>query len=382
MKRAAAIRNSPGILSQGIRLIGEPRATGPSTKVNETTNAPIIKKYPHEFLVSESLVLPMESTEGSRYSYLKLTKSGFTTFEALQKIAHYFRLSAEEVLFAGLKDEDAITEQFIAIEGSVSQRLLRLFNREHRLSPRGFMELRHSGAGNEPLRIGQLHGNSFRIVVRNLSQQFVEQFRGSNRHTLFFLNYYDAQRFGIAGRPKVNHLIGKALVDGDEDKAFELLKKAGTPEAQDALSSDRTPAEFFATVSPRIVNFFKDSYSSYLWNTRLAGLVKEVCRNETFEERCEPISFLLTRRQSLLLSLLKECRSMEFRKLYPSNASAKREHKLRSTVIQTQILFNTIGVDEEYHNAYKCEFSFFLPSGSYATMCIRQVVRMIDVGAG
>jgi tRNA pseudouridine13 synthase len=333
----------------------------------------IVKSRPQDFLVSESLILPVwEKAQTPKFTYLRVTKMGFTTFEAVSMIGDHFGLLCDQVLFAGLKDEDAITDQVIAAEGLISDELIARFNVRYNCDTNRFMSLQRWGVGNEPIRIGQLSGNSFRVVIRNLSELFAQRFAAGNRYTFQFLNYYDTQRFGLSQQLKVSHLIGRALIDENFDDAFELITRTGTPESKKAPEFASRPREFFGQLNPQLLKFFKDSYASYLWNQSLAQLVRDVCAEAVFEECCENISFLFARKQSDVLSVLKKRQSLEFTKFY--NHMSGNGPKLRATVIQTQILCNSIAPDEDHPGAYKIEFSFFLPSGSYATMTIKQLV--------
>ena len=339
----------------------------------------VVKAHPEDFLVSESLVLPIcVEARTAKFTYLRLTKMGFTTFEAADTVAEHFGVPRSQVMFAGLKDEDAITDQVIATEGRVSHELIELFNTRYNSDTRRFMNLRHWGVGNEPIRVGLLNGNSFRLVVRNLPQHFAQRFTAANRYTFLFFNYYDTQRFGVAQQPKLNHLIGQALIDNDFDAAFELFKQAGSTESQQTQGFRGSHQEFFSALNPQLVKFFKDSYSSHLWNQRLARLVKDVCGDQAFEESCDNVSFTFTGNQSQVLSVLKEKQSLEFMKFHDDSNGGANVPKLRATAIQIQILCNSMVPDEDHPGAYKNEFSFFLPSGSYATMCIKQLLHCSD----
>lgn len=352
----------------------------PSADKRNQAESPVLKKYPQDFLVCESMLLPrVIGTGGARFSYLKLTKSGFSTFDAVEQIAHYFQLSQDKIHFGGLKDEDAITEQMIAIEGSISEVSIEGFNHEHLLTPQEFLDLRYQGAGNEQIRIGQLNGNNFRIVVRNLSRQFAERLCYSQRYILHFLNYYDIQRFGTPNSLKTTHLVGEAILRNDYEKALGLLRKMGTPEGQRALAFNADAEGFFANLNPRLISFFKSSYSSHLWNGELAALVRQICGHEAYEEVNEGIPFFLTRKQNLILSVLKRQKEIEHTKYYNDANGRNKFQAPRATVIQTQIFCNGIEPDELHNDAYRCEFSFFLPSGCYATMCVRQFVNMVDL---
>ena len=67
----------------------------------------ILKHRPEDFRVSECLTLRLkDSAEGSRFTYLSLTKSGYTTFAAAAKVAAAVGLEPVKIGHAGLKDED------------------------------------------------------------------------------------------------------------------------------------------------------------------------------------------------------------------------------------------------------------------------------------
>lgn len=80
----------------------------------------------------------------------------------------------------------------------------------------------------EPLQLGNLRGNRFEIVLREVSCEagLVE----SSCRALAergFINYYGLQRFGKGGAG--NHLIGRALLQCDWKAANDLMfaPKAG-----------------------------------------------------------------------------------------------------------------------------------------------------------
>src|SRR4051794_9492200 len=110
---------------------------------------PVIKHTPAEFLVRECLFVPLCDPEAqSRFTYLELRKSGLTTFEAVASVAHHFGLLAGQVMFAGLKDEDGITEQLIAVEGQLSTAAITAFNVAHARHSTASIMLRRYGNGD------------------------------------------------------------------------------------------------------------------------------------------------------------------------------------------------------------------------------------------
>jgi tRNA pseudouridine13 synthase len=344
---------------------------------------PVVKHTPAEFLVRESpfVSLPgLETKAEARFTYLELTKSGLTTFEAVAVVAHHFDLPRERILFAGLKDEDGITEQLIALECHVTSAAVAEFNATHEPSRQASISLRRYGAGDEPLRTGGLTGNSFRIRIRNLSHEAVARLTAVRRYDFHFLNYYDRQRFGLPNAPKTTHLIGKALLDCDYSAALSVLQAACTPESASALRHTGPPEEFFASMDTRVTSFYKSSYSSFVWNGRLRDLIADLCLSETYEDSQDGIDFLFSRRHAEVLAVLARQPAIEYTKHY-GDGVARVDDGLRSTVVQVQVHCHGAGSDEAHTARYRCDLSFFLPSGAYATMCVQQLVNALDLAA-
>ncbi|MFC1705076.1 tRNA pseudouridine(13) synthase TruD [Nanoarchaeota archaeon] len=73
-----------------------------------------IKQIPEDFVVREKTNVKF-SDEGD-FSYFLLKKRNYTTLRAVQAIATYFKIPTKFIGFAGTKDKNAITEQFISIK--------------------------------------------------------------------------------------------------------------------------------------------------------------------------------------------------------------------------------------------------------------------------
>jgi tRNA pseudouridine13 synthase len=81
------------------------------------------------------------------------------------------------VTYSGLKDEDGLTEQSIAVLGEISVSQVESFNslknkitNKELTSKDSFLELSFEGIGSTPRRIGEILGNSFCITLRNLDK--------------------------------------------------------------------------------------------------------------------------------------------------------------------------------------------------------------------
>lgn len=334
---------------------------------------PILKHQPSDFVVVENLVLPRHSTHSNTiFNYFRLLKSSFTTFESIEKVSQYFDIEQGKISYAGLKDEDAITEQFISISSSVkiTNSQLTDFNQKNSFASFKFIELSFCGHGSEQISIGRLNGNSFRVVVRGLSEKFSKKIKLFDRNVFYFLNYYDTQRFGVPDGPKFAHLIGKAILDGNQELAFEYLKKSKSKEGCQALAFEGSGQDFFKNIDHRKVNFFKSSYGSHIWNRDLADLVRDICKNKSYETKFDTLPFVFVDNPNLLLNILNAQNHIPYIRYYDEENIG-----FRPTVIQVQAICSEIDKDERHDGKYKCSLSFFLPSGCYATMCIKQIVN-------
>jgi tRNA pseudouridine13 synthase len=340
---------------------------------------PKLKTIPADFCVSESLFLRCSTQGGARrFTYLRLRKSGFTTFEAVRRIGEHLGIDRDRIGFAGLKDEDGITEQFIGIEGPCSADSIERFNTAHRLGD-VFIELMWWGVGDEPVQIGALEGNSFRIVVRAMAPELAERFAVGRSYDFWFLNYFDTQRFGMPDKPKLSHLVGRALIEGDHEQAIRLIARAQTPESAGLDGYAGTAEEYLRTVNGGALAFYQCAWGSHEWNAKLAELVEQV---STAPRRLldDGLPFTFSRSQGEVLDVLRRSPSAPYARFRYSSEKGTilRDTSTRPCVVQARIRCTAKGMDELHGGASLCEFAFFLLSGCYATMCMRQFLASFE----
>src|SRR6266511_1372645 len=75
----------------------------------------VLKWRPEDFLVVESMALRLRHDGRGGYQYLRLRKRGHSTFAAVATVAAFANLPPREVSYAGLKDEDAVTDQYLSV---------------------------------------------------------------------------------------------------------------------------------------------------------------------------------------------------------------------------------------------------------------------------
>ena len=239
-----------------------------------------IKCKNEDFQVTEVSLMPsLASKKPPRFTYFWLQKSGLTTFDILDCIKSFFKLRFEDVANQGLKDEDAVTEQLISVKKILSKKNITAFNKKYGAGNK-YSRIKYViGYGREPVKERMLHGNSFRIVVRNLESRIANNllnYLSAHRYH-HFINYYDNQRFGMPGGPYNTHLIGEAIVKRDWKEAYNHIKITNNippsffPKLENAINCK----EVFKTINPKKVSFFVYAYNSFLWNNQTSLLIKE-----------------------------------------------------------------------------------------------------------
>lgn len=176
-----------------------------------------LKVAPGDFRVRESLDF-VEDRDGPYFVH-RLRKEKLDTLSAIQLVAERARVDRGKIAFAGLKDRQGQTEQWISIEGA-------------RVDWRGpGLEVRFVGRSLEPVTSKLSHGNDFSIVVRDLG---ADDLRALERRLPDverdgFANYFDDQRFSC-----LRHGQGFAMKDvlrGRFEAALKALIAAPSPHA-------------------------------------------------------------------------------------------------------------------------------------------------------
>ncbi|CAN5537933.1 tRNA pseudouridine(13) synthase TruD [soil metagenome] len=193
----------------------------------------VIKQRNEDFFVQE-IPLSEPSGEGEQV-YFEIQQIGLTPFEAMHRIATALNVPTREIGYAGLKDARAISRQVFSIAGVTEAELMSL--KIDRITIQ--WAARH---GNK-LRLGHLAGNRFAIKIREVNPTDVVKLK----KPLEMLqqrgvpNFFGEQRFG---RRANNHLVGAALVRGDNQQVLQLL--LGDPRPDIDGAHELKAREFFA----------------------------------------------------------------------------------------------------------------------------------------
>ena len=167
--------------------------------------------------------------------YIWIEKLGRTTLDVVLDIARDLHISRKRMGFAGMKDKKAITRQWICIANMDSEEQLRQVENLD-IYKTDFLKVVR---GRKKLRMGQLKGNKFRILIKDLND--IEKSADVANEVLKELevtgvpNYFGWQRFG---RPRTNtHLVGEALIHNDLAEAVRIY--VGNPSEDESLENQK-----------------------------------------------------------------------------------------------------------------------------------------------
>lgn len=128
------------------------------------------------------------SSEQDEHAVFLLEKQEVDTFDAIRRIAQLLRISLFEIGYAGLKDKHALAQQYISIPTKYNVQGLKMDS----------MVLTLVGYSRKKIKIGDLTGNRFTIVVRDVEEsEFADISQRANAISVSGVpNYFDSQRFG------------------------------------------------------------------------------------------------------------------------------------------------------------------------------------------
>ncbi|MCK5290069.1 MAG: tRNA pseudouridine(13) synthase TruD, partial [Candidatus Aenigmarchaeota archaeon] len=201
-----------------------------------------IKQVPEDFCVTEILPDKRHSDALDAGSYLQegqcvyctLKKHDMDQFHAVSIIASELDIPSRNIAICGTKDKRAVTVQRVSIKGCTEEKI-----QACNLSNPALACL---GRGAE-LHIGDLYGNRFEIVLRDVSsrQSEIEACLDEIKANSRFPNSFGEQRFG-AKRP-VSHIVGKHVIKKDFRNAVLDYITLVFPEEAEKIKEARVVAK-------------------------------------------------------------------------------------------------------------------------------------------
>lgn len=276
----------------------------------------VIKSSPEDFIVEEILadgskasVYPEANlrsfADHGRHLICVLIKRGWDTLLAIEEISKIIGVDSSRVGFAGIKDANALTAQYISIGGIPISRVTGINIKDIVIKPLGYAD--------EDISPKKIFGNMFKVIIRSVKlkektiQDRIRKICSELEDFGGIPNFFGHQRFG-AFRP-ITHLVGKSILKGDFKGAvmtflsyispFECIKarearrdlqenmdfKTALKRFPKTLVYERLilkhlsniPRDYLGALlklPPRFRELFIQSYQSYLFNRFLSERIK------------------------------------------------------------------------------------------------------------
>ena len=303
-----------------------------------------VKQVNEDFCVNE---LPMEVDFGRRnYALFLMKKNGWNTLDVVKNIAKFLRKNRKEIGFAGNKDKNAVTQQWISIKCGNKDVIKKI----KELDMEG-VELKFLGYSNKRINLGDLEGNHFRIVVRDLNEkkEFVEE---------KIKNFFGIQRFGVEGK---NVEIGRCIVKRDFKKVCELLNL-------NVVNNDFIGV--LRKVDLRLLKLFVGAYQAWMWNK----VVEEIKEGDVERDVVEVVGFLTEFNDVVIRK--------KYEKIFDDEGISLDDFlinefkKLSSEGGERKVFLNLKNFryywerDELNNGKLKCVLEFDLNKGCYATVVV------------
>jgi len=159
------------------------------------------KQTIERFFVEE---IPLYSFTGSgNFLILKIKKTDMSTWKLITVLAKATGLQERDIGYAGLKDKNATTIQYISLPKRVEKELNKNLTTER-------VEILERTYNKAPLKIGHLKGNRFSIVLHQINEKDAKFFNTTAKKMQVdgIPNYYGYQRFG---EDSLSYLQGKEI---------------------------------------------------------------------------------------------------------------------------------------------------------------------------
>lgn len=151
-----------------------------------------LKNSPDDFIVEEQLGFSL--TGEGEHLFLYIEKRGLNTEELVKALARSLQRPAKTISYAGLKDRQATTRQWLSIHCPGEH-----IENADSLNGEGWRVLQ-SSRHNKKLKTGALSANQFQLVLREVDQINVVEQRLAQVKKSGVPNYFGEQRFGYQGQ--------------------------------------------------------------------------------------------------------------------------------------------------------------------------------------
>jgi len=293
------------------------------------------KQNKDDFIVEE-IPLCKFSNKGT-FLIMKIKKVNLSTWNLIEIISKKLDIDENEIGYAGLKDKNATTTQYISIPLNKS-RDLKLLNDNN-------ITILQTFKHNQKLKIGDLQGNKFLITLKNIKDEELHFIYRSISHIQKhgLPNYFGYQRFG----KDANFEYAKKLVYGEEIISDKKLKK-----------------------------FLTTAYQSYFFNSWLINRV-EISKQKESKKLLPLDGDIFKDKEKNIITGL-----MPGRKVSKAKGEARKIESqyddpfIYDKGMRRDALIYPKDIQNKYNSKnHTMQLSFTLPKSSYATVFIESIAN-------
>jgi len=308
----------------------------------------VIKHVPEDFAVTE--ISEVKDEGEGKFSIFRLKKRDLTTYEAVSRLSKLWRVNINDISCAGNKDRQGVTSQVCSVKGVKKELIDSLSD--------SMMSAQFLGVRKEPVHTGELVGNKFCLVVRNVDA--VPEIKSK------FVNLFGEQRFS-----KRNSSIGRAIVRRDFKDAVKMIMEdnlALAPKMKIFVDKNDFVGAL-RLVQRKLLLLYVHAFQSELWNKAAKNSYKDVLPLIGFDSNVD---------DALVRGVLSE------EGITPRDFVVKEIPEVSCEGSQRKVFAEAAGIkvselsdDEFFPQKKKFTIEFMLPKGSYATEFIRQLFEPV-----
>ncbi len=372
-----------------------------------------IKVIPEDFFVEE-IPKKVEKDEEGLHLILLIEKRNIDTLDVVRLLSKKLRVSRKRFGYAGTKDKFAVAIQQISVWDPDREIEKRIKNMKfHRIKILGMKR-------GSRLNLGDLEGNKFTIVIRDVDENDLEKKLEKIKKDLEkgLPNYFGVQRFG--GIRPITHLVGLEMLKGNFEEAVriyiaepyegeeekiknirkEIMRRWGEKEAYlwglenfpkkfryERLMLEylyKYPKDFVGAlrrIPKRMRKLFINAVQSWIFNEVLFELEKEKSIENLKGAKIPLVGYdtVLKRDDEIHRKILEAMEGLGIKKRdfeMKSMPEMKTTGGERDAVIDVKDFeIEEIGDDELHPGRKKVKIKFTLPPGSYATVLLEKIMK-------
>ncbi len=318
----------------------------------------LYKQQFEDFIVIEEL--GFELTGEGEHVLVYLEKKDCNTVFVAEQLAKYVGISAKNVSYAGLKDRQAVTQQWFSLH--MPGKETPDFSKFDLTGCRILQITRH----NKKLKIGALKGNRFKIILRNLTDNIEPKLNTIKQYGV--PNYFGEQRFGRDQNnitQAIKWATGEISVKDRKKRGFYL--SAARSAIFNDIVSQRIKQNIQQTVLDGDILQLSKSNSWFLSKTDELSLLQQRLQNGEINITAPMVGDSSLGTTSVALGFETNC-------LKHWSCFEELFKKERLETIRRSILLRPEQLEWQWIGENDIEINFYLPSGCYATSVLRELI--------